>query len=211
MNSNVCITMPKLYPGYRDEIRKKIVIEAFDVFMAKGFEKTTMDEIATRLGVTKPAIYRYFKNKDELFIASVAETMAAEFEKTFTRAFQTGDLMTGAGIFFDELLAFDRKYAGLAKDIESITSRDESLMEGMAGLHSEGIDLMRHFFLEHRRLGIICPIMSDADLTIICSALANGLINSVGHGLDPAEAKRLWLAGFAKLADLSTGTGKGKS
>ena len=62
--------MPKLYPGYRDEIRKKIVSEAFTVFLAKGFEKTTMDDIAARLGVTKPAIYRYYKNKEELFLAS---------------------------------------------------------------------------------------------------------------------------------------------
>ncbi len=75
--------MPKLYPGYRDEIRKKIVDEAFTVFLAKGFEKTTMDDIAARLGVTKPAIYRYYKNKEELFLASVAETMAEEFNKIF--------------------------------------------------------------------------------------------------------------------------------
>ena len=110
--------MPKLYPGYRDEIRKKIVSEAFEVFLVKGFEKATMDEIAARLGVTKPAIYRYYKNKEELFLASVAETMITEFEKTFANSFASGDLMTGAGLFFDELLEFDRKYAALGKDMD---------------------------------------------------------------------------------------------
>jgi AcrR family transcriptional regulator len=196
--------MPKLYPGYRDEIRKKIVSEAFEVFLAKGFEKTTMDEIAARLGVTKPAIYRYYKNKEALFLASVTETMMAEFEKTFASSFASGDLMAGAGLFFDELLEFDRKYAALGKDVDSIISRDVSLREGISHFHSAGLELMRHFFWEHKKLGTIRTIMDDNDLTAICTALANGLISSVGHGLDPAEAKRLWLLGFAKLADIES-------
>ena len=89
--------MPKLYPGYREEIRKKIVNEAFTVFLAKGFEKTTMDDIAARLGVTKPAIYRYYRNKEELFIAAGAEAMVEEFKQVFTTSFSSGDLITGAG------------------------------------------------------------------------------------------------------------------
>lgn len=195
--------MPKLYPGYRDEIRRKIITEAFDVFLAKGFEKTTMDEIAARLGVTKPAIYRYYKNKEELFLASVTETMMEEFEKTFTTSFASGDLMTGAGIFFDELLEFDRKYATLAKDIDSIMSRNVSGLEEASHLHSAGLELLRHFFQEHKKQGTILTIMDDNDLTVISTALANGLINSVGHGLNPVEAKRLWLLGFSKLVDVN--------
>ena len=63
---------------------------------------------------------------------------------------------------------------------------------------------MRHFFWEHKKLGTIRTIMDDNDLTLICTALANGLISSVGHGLDPVEAKRLWLLGFAKLVDIGS-------
>ena len=46
------------------------------------------------------------------------------------------------------------------------------------------------------------------DLVLICGALVNGLITSVSFGLDPAEAKRLWLQGFTKLADIRTGKKK---
>lgn len=196
--------MPKLYPGYKDEVRKRIISVAFAVFLAKGFEKTTMDEIAAQLGVTKPAIYRYYKNKEELFLASVTESMMAEFENTFAKAFASGDLMTGAGLFFDELLEFDRKYAALGKDMDSIISRDVSLQEGASHFHSAGMALMRHFFWEHKKQGTIRTILNDDELTVICTALANGLINSVGHGLDPAEAKRLWLLGFTKLVGIES-------
>lgn len=200
--------MPKLYPGYRDEIRKKIVSEAFTVFLLKGFEKTTMDDIAARLGVTKPAIYRYYKNKEELFLASMAETMMGEFKKTFATSFASDDLLTGAGLFFDELLKIDRKYAAISKDMDSIISRNASLQEGVDGFHSEGLEFMRQFFEDQKRQGTIHTTIDDNDLVLLCSAFAKGLTTSVGMGLDPAEAKRLWLLGFAKLADIRTGKKK---
>jgi len=39
---------------------------AVDVFIERGFEATSMDELATRLGVTKSAIYHHVPRKDEL-------------------------------------------------------------------------------------------------------------------------------------------------
>jgi AcrR family transcriptional regulator len=197
--------MPKLYPGYRDEIRKKIIKEAFTVFLAKGFEKTTMDDIAARLGVTKPAIYRYFKNKEELFLTSVAETMMGEFKKIFDTSFTSDDLITGAGCFFDAHLVFDRNFSSFAKDINDIISRNPALQEGNMVFHAEGLELMRHFFGEQKRLGTIKTPIGDDDLVRICSAFAQGLTSSVDRGLEPAEAKRLWLLGFAKLLDIRAG------
>ena len=111
--------MPKLYPGYRDEIRKKIVSQAFKVFLAKGFEKTTMDDIAVRLGVTKPAIYRYYQNKEELFLASSAETMVEEFRQNFYNIVFFGRPDHRRRAFFDGHVAIHRKYAAIAKDMES--------------------------------------------------------------------------------------------
>jgi AcrR family transcriptional regulator len=197
--------MPKLYPGYRDEIRKKIVSEAFTVFLAKGFEKTTMDDIAGRLGVTKPAIYRYYKNKEEIFLTSMGETMMGEFKNIFASSFASDDLIAGAGLFFDKLLEIDCKYSAIRKDIDRIISQNSTLQEGIDGFHSEGLEFMRLFFEEQKRQGTIRTKIEDHDLVLICSAYANGLTNSVNFGLDPFEAKRLWLLGFAKIADIRIG------
>lgn len=194
--------MPKLYPGYREEIQKKIVSEAFTVFLAKGFEKTTMGDIAARLGVTKPAIYRYYKNKEELFIAAGAEAMVQEFKQVFTSSFSSGDLITGAGLFFDGHIAIHQKYAAVAKDIESIISRDRSLHEGITGIHEEGQEFMLQFFLDQKRLRTIRTPLDETDLAVLCSALMHGLMSAVGSGMDPAEAKRLWLLGFAQLTGI---------
>ena len=49
------------------EIRKRaLVIAAGRAFGLKGFHNTTLDDIASALSVTKPALYRYVKNKHEI-------------------------------------------------------------------------------------------------------------------------------------------------
>jgi AcrR family transcriptional regulator len=46
--------------------RKRIVEAARRLFYEKGYERTTLDDIAERLEVTKQFIYSYYKNKTEL-------------------------------------------------------------------------------------------------------------------------------------------------
>lgn len=46
--------------------RKRIVEAAQRLFYEKGYERTTLDDIAERLNVTKPFIYSYYKTKNEL-------------------------------------------------------------------------------------------------------------------------------------------------
>jgi AcrR family transcriptional regulator len=46
--------------------RRRIVDTARRLFYEKGYERTTLDDIAERLQVTKPFIYSYYKTKNEL-------------------------------------------------------------------------------------------------------------------------------------------------
>lgn len=50
----------------REETFKKILETAYVMFSEKGFDKTSLSMIATEVGISKPAIYYYFKSKDEL-------------------------------------------------------------------------------------------------------------------------------------------------
>lgn len=50
-----------------DEKRERILRAAEQLFDELGYANTTIDQIAQRLGVTKPFVYYYFRNKQELF------------------------------------------------------------------------------------------------------------------------------------------------
>ena len=46
---------------------------ASELFMENGFTKVSLDQIAKAASVTKQTIYRYFKNKDELFSSIITD------------------------------------------------------------------------------------------------------------------------------------------
>lgn len=63
-------TTPKTNRKKRDNVaalkRERIVDAATDLFYEHGFTKTTLDDVAERLGMTKPFIYSSFGSKTDL-------------------------------------------------------------------------------------------------------------------------------------------------
>ncbi len=53
-------------PDVSEERRNQILDTAEDVFAKHGFDEARMDDIAERAGLSKGAIYWYFKKKDEI-------------------------------------------------------------------------------------------------------------------------------------------------
>jgi AcrR family transcriptional regulator len=53
----------------RDRTRASLLEAARGLIREKGYERTTLEEVAARAGMTTGAIYGNFKNRDELFIA----------------------------------------------------------------------------------------------------------------------------------------------
>ncbi len=52
------------------EERRRVILEAaLHVFANRGFDKATVDEVAERAGISKGAIYLYYKNKEALFFS----------------------------------------------------------------------------------------------------------------------------------------------
>jgi AcrR family transcriptional regulator len=63
---------------------------AVAVFIERGFEATTMDELATRLGVTKSAIYHHVPSKVELLRLALDRALDALFAVTEEPGATTG-------------------------------------------------------------------------------------------------------------------------
>ena len=53
----------------RERTRAALIQAAIELVRDKGFERTTLADVAERAGMTTGAIYGNFKNRDELFIA----------------------------------------------------------------------------------------------------------------------------------------------
>ncbi|MFI3114893.1 MAG: TetR/AcrR family transcriptional regulator [Clostridia bacterium] len=62
--------------------RELILNSAIEIFLEKGFENTTVTEIARHSGIGKGTVYEYFKSKDELILSCVS-VMLDYFNKGF--------------------------------------------------------------------------------------------------------------------------------
>jgi TetR/AcrR family transcriptional regulator, cholesterol catabolism regulator len=61
-------------------VREQILRTAADLFRERGYRATTLDHIATRLGMSKATLYAYFRAKEEMLAAISRETI-----ESFTR------------------------------------------------------------------------------------------------------------------------------
>ena len=60
----------------------EIIDAALELFVAKGFMATRLDEVAKMAGVSKGTLYLYFENKEALFKAVVETLVVPEIERT---------------------------------------------------------------------------------------------------------------------------------
>ena len=59
-----------------EKTRRKILASALSLFVRKGYERTTFNDIAARLKMTKGAVYWHFESKERLLVELVDEALA---------------------------------------------------------------------------------------------------------------------------------------
>ena len=57
----------------REAKRQAVLQAAAELFNERGFHATSLDDIAARLNVSKPTLYYYVKNKDEILLQCVRQ------------------------------------------------------------------------------------------------------------------------------------------
>jgi len=51
-----------------DGKREAVLQTAVQIFIEKGYRQTSLDDVAEKLKITKPALYHYFHNKEEIYL-----------------------------------------------------------------------------------------------------------------------------------------------
>jgi len=74
-------------PGYS---REQILAVAIDLFNERGYDATSVADLATRLGVSKSALYHHFASREELLEVAVDDALTALEHVLDDPAAQTG-------------------------------------------------------------------------------------------------------------------------
>jgi AcrR family transcriptional regulator len=186
----------------RGERRERILASATSLFEENGFHGAGIDDIAAAAGVTGPAIYRHFKNKDAVLVAlfeRLGERLEAILEKV---AAEVGADASGEHRSALEMLV--RLHVRLAFEDRALIvvyiSEERNLPEG----ERRRVRRFQRAYVEawSEVLRPLRPDLSDDERRTAAHA-AIGLLNSTGYrrqvGLPRARAEEM-LARMALVA-----------
>jgi AcrR family transcriptional regulator len=159
------------------ERRRELVLDAARTeFGERGFESTTTEAIARRVGVSQPYLFRLFPNKRAIFMAAL-EGCFDQLEALFDRvaAGHTGE---------DALMAMGRAYNSLLDDRSIL--RLQLHMWATACHDTEVRDLAR---MRMARLWQQAERISGADDTRVMQFIASGMLLNVFAAMDLPRIK----------------------
>ena len=139
-------------------MREKILNTATQLFIQKGSEKTSMQDIAQTAGISKGAIYHHFKSKDEI-VVEVMRSRQELMEEEMKQWLKATENLTGR----------EQLQTILKSNLESQTAR---ATDGIVGEYEKDAGFILTMMRDNLRIG--APLVSD----IIKKGMADGSLRT---------------------------------
>ena len=199
-------------PDVGDERRNQILDTAEEVFAKRGFDEARMDDIAAQSGLSKGALYWYFKKKDDIIAGlldrvfrksiEALRRIAAEPLSVRDRILQIGEQISRDYQSLSRLMP-------IALEFYAIALRQRSVRKHLAGLYRELLAIFIPLIEEGIRKGEVNPTDAHRAATVLISMYEGlGLVWTIAPRLvdwkvtGPEAAAFLW-TGLEKRGNLT--------
>lgn len=193
--------MARVNKQYREDAKERIIAAAIEVAVEKGWDALTLDAIAQNVGVTIPALYSYFRNRDELrdeVVFKVLRINLTDVEATLTRK---GDIHQNIRDYADLIFVHQKQYANILSNLPLKFLKDPGQREKMAPFFRTSLIIIRDCLARAQSRGEI-PLQVDPNK-------AARLITSITVGLhlsymfiekpDDNAEKALWTEAVKRI------------
>jgi AcrR family transcriptional regulator len=178
--------MPRTRRPTREEVRRRLLDAAGQVFARHGFAAASVDDVARAAGLTKGAVYSNFASKDELFFALLGEHIALRLEVFAALQLDASGPALGARRIGDALMRAaveDQDWQLLFIEFWQRAMRDPEAREQFVAHRREHRAAIATA-IERRAEELRYPLpMAPDDLAAVVLALSNGL--AIEHLVDP--------------------------
>ncbi len=173
-------------PDVSVERKQQIFQAAITCFNKKGYHQTKMDDIAAEAGLSKGALYWYFKSKKALFLALFQESLG-EFEHVWqaivgdeTRT-ATGKLCASLGMFRMQLGELS-SFIGVMMEAWAQTLHDEDVVGLLDDFYKPYLQMMTQIIEDGVANNEFQAKSAEAtSLAIMC--LLDGVMLALGTGI----------------------------
>jgi TetR/AcrR family transcriptional regulator, mexJK operon transcriptional repressor len=169
-----------------DPKTQQILRSACEVFLAQGYEGSSVDDIVRRAGVSKPTLYARFPEKRALFIAVVQTVCAEEASRVFELPPATCDLraaLIAVGINYLSLVLSpfaQRMYRMVISEAERIPEVGRVFYESGPLLGSQRVAALLEGAIARGELVVEDPLLAAQQFIELCRS---GLLYKVYFGL----------------------------
>ena len=188
---NLKTAAPRTPRPSRDEVRERLIAAAAEVFAAKGYASSSVDDIARQAGLTKGAVYSNFDSKDDLFFALLGEQVAARIalvEALPAAPEPAEDWLRAVGAALTEAMYRQPEWHLLFVEFWQRSIRDPEARERFVPHRRRLHDLIAATILRRsEELGFGLPMDPDRLATAILG-FSNGL--AIEYLLDPDSVQR---------------------
>lgn len=163
--------------------RRRILDAARDVFFRDGFMITNLDEVASKAGVAKGTLYRYFESKADLYVAVLAEngkTFTDKLEEVSRRGETARERIRAMGDFYLDHWTNHHHYFQIFWAIDNqslIGGLPQAALDEVSNLWKSSLTILQSVLDEGVRAGEL----GDCDtweVAYVLWTMANGLIQS---------------------------------
>ncbi len=198
--------MPKVVPEYKEDAKRRIVEAAMDVIAERGCDNMTIDDVAKKLGVTKGAVYWYFKSKEEL-IAAVLKKFQSDIEKTSFDSFYNKPIENAFTAIFDRFSLSDDRQRAIFFEMFALASRNTEVRHATREYFDGLVKTFEEAIIREKRQNFLQTQTDPRTLALLMVALYSGLQNYEMVWMCQTEIRDLWLEGTKILLKPSyTGT-----
>lgn len=169
--------MARLSKKKQEEVRRSIIEAAVEMFTDKGFEATTMKQIAREVGIGDATIYKYFSTKDKLLFgfyglrAEQAVTNYSQEPELESYSLQE-KLQLLIDIYLESLLP-DREF--VADSLQMIMKSPSVLFDDVTPVRKEFVGVIQDMLTEAEQSGEI----EKSPFTSYTAKLANDFILAI--------------------------------
>jgi AcrR family transcriptional regulator len=172
----------------RRQTRERLLSSALEVFEARGYAESSLEEIAERAGYTRKAVYSNFSGKSELLLEIVERRFQSHIERIealLDEETSPERKTIDVGSMFADYLSQERAWGKLFHEFCSVASRDEKVGSRFrACFRARKQVIVRLLESEARSRGIELTVPIER-LVMGVFALFTGL--SVEKMIDPQE------------------------
>ncbi len=174
--------MPKGIPlteDYRQEKRLEIAHAASELIFQHGYNETSLNQIARRIGIGKSTIYDYFSRKDEIILLLLDEPLAevrSQAEQIAAGAGNPAERLTRILEMHLKVLLRDRAFIfKLSFEFQRLPLDVQARHEGKRQDYQE---LLRRLVQEGISDGSFRPVDPDITVKILLSILSSVILTA---------------------------------